>query len=337
MPYQVDPPNTKESVRMVKSFLHNTIRNDWEFPLPPETEQQPDFPERRRIGWRMREYGPSDLSSDDEEARHAPAGTRTRRDPYKFDTPDAVGTRIADQRRKRQQQFHDEVQWNEGLRFWAKQRNAWTAAVGRKRPVKTAPRDVTMTDTHPDKRHSSDATEVSTSWSLPHQSPESSSIDSVESGGPETRLDAEVYLPIYPPLIPDTNPVRANIKPAAYAMIYSKVVVQSLTPSVPIPLTHMTSALVEGWKQEGNWPPSSNVLGQPPPPPIITLAHDSIKKSSQLLKLKEKSRVRKSIGFVKKAIGVKPNPLDELGIEFEEQDEEQDATLNRGLRDHEDK
>lgn len=65
------------------------------------------------------------------------------------------------------------------------------------------------------------------------------------------------YLPIYPPLFPTSHTLRSRIKPAAYPTIYSKVVLQSLTPNVPIPLTHMIGALVDGWKSEGNWPPQN--------------------------------------------------------------------------------
>jgi hypothetical protein len=65
------------------------------------------------------------------------------------------------------------------------------------------------------------------------------------------------YLPIYPPLFPTSHTLRSRIKPAAYPTIYSKVVVQSLSPNVPIPLTHMIGALVDGWKAEGVWPPQT--------------------------------------------------------------------------------
>ncbi|KAK4928516.1 hypothetical protein LTR66_016218, partial [Elasticomyces elasticus] len=63
------------------------------------------------------------------------------------------------------------------------------------------------------------------------------------------------YLPIYAPLLPASNILRARIKPQAYPTIYSKVVIQGLSPNVPVPLNHMIGALVAGWKAEGNWLP----------------------------------------------------------------------------------
>ncbi|PWY89574.1 hypothetical protein BO94DRAFT_41335 [Aspergillus sclerotioniger CBS 115572] len=62
-------------------------------------------------------------------------------------------------------------------------------------------------------------------------------------------------IPVVPSLISNTNPVRASITPAMYPSIYSKVVVQGLTPTVPINLADVTKAMVQGWKSDGQWPP----------------------------------------------------------------------------------
>jgi hypothetical protein len=60
---------------------------------------------------------------------------------------------------------------------------------------------------------------------------------------------------VAPPFISDENPVRATINPAIYPSIYSKVVVQGMTPTVPVNLAHLTKAMVQGWKSDGQWPP----------------------------------------------------------------------------------
>ncbi|KAL2008673.1 hypothetical protein VTN00DRAFT_6867 [Thermoascus crustaceus] len=65
----------------------------------------------------------------------------------------------------------------------------------------------------------------------------------------------DLLIPIVPPLLPPDNPIRASITPAIYPSIYSKVVVQGLTPTVPINLADVTKAIVEGWKNDGQWPP----------------------------------------------------------------------------------
>jgi len=107
----------------------------------------------------------------------------------------------------------------------------------------------------------------------------------------------------------------------------------------------MIPALVEGWKAEGNWPP----------PPSALAAQDIKKgrKSSTFLRWRKehqaemkgaeavtcnedgKSRVRRSIGMMKKVLGAgHGDGLEELGIEFREQDAaemDKNITLNKAL------
>lgn len=203
-----------------------------------------------------------------------------------------------------------------------------------------------------------------------HASPvEGSSIDSVEPPSTNTNKDKDKerdsdklkdegdnegpWLPIFPPLLPADDSLRDRINPKAYATIYSKIVVQGLAPNVPIPLVHMIPALVAGWKAEGNWPPQ---------PMSISAAdvkkgrrssafakwhkehaHDSKAVDGQVAHEREdgKSRVRRSISMMKRVLGGGGNEgekgLEELGIEFREQDEEEmekNVTLNRGLVGH---
>ncbi|KAF3480514.1 uncharacterized protein GIQ15_05861 [Arthroderma uncinatum] len=68
-------------------------------------------------------------------------------------------------------------------------------------------------------------------------------------------VDDECLIPVMGPLVPDSNLLRAAITPNVYPAIYSRLVVQSNTPAVPINLAHMTRALVQGWKTNGEWPP----------------------------------------------------------------------------------
>ncbi|KAL6240967.1 hypothetical protein RBB50_012062 [Rhinocladiella similis] len=179
----------------------------------------------------------------------------------------------------------------------------------------------------------------------------------VLGSGPDS-LDGP-WLPIFPPLLPsDHDVLRDRITPKAYATIYSKIVVQGLAPNVPIPLVHMIPALVEGWKAEGNWPP------QP-----MSISAADIKKgrrSSAFAKWRKehhahaldtraadgqiaqheredgKGRVRRSISMMKRVLGGSDGRgggaaagLEELGIEFGEQDDaremEKNVTLNKAL------
>ncbi|KAL5003554.1 hypothetical protein BDV10DRAFT_155319 [Aspergillus recurvatus] len=78
-------------------------------------------------------------------------------------------------------------------------------------------------------------------------------------------------IPVVPSMIATSNPIRASITPAMYPSIYSKVVIQGLTPTVPINLADMTKAMVQGWKADGQWPPK---------PQNLVLTNDAIVRPS---------------------------------------------------------
>lgn len=74
----------------------------------------------------------------------------------------------------------------------------------------------------------------------------------------EEELD-EPLIPVAPPFISSENPIRATINQAIYPSIYTKVVVQGMTPTVPVNLADLTRAMVQGWKADGQWPPKPAV------------------------------------------------------------------------------
>ncbi|KAF1991485.1 hypothetical protein K402DRAFT_346188, partial [Aulographum hederae CBS 113979] len=196
---------TQEARDLRRSVL-NRVRNDWEWPAPtssnPSANTQEQQQENRMSAFR---------SSFSFGAKH----DRDReQDPYKFDSPDAVGglvgrridARRMARKRKRRDALEEEMGWNEGLRAWVAMRNEWTGA----RSVEEVERE--SDGSHP-------------------------------------------LLPLSPPFLDPNSRVRAGITPAAYPDIYSKVVLSSRTPTVPINLADMTRALVQGWKDGGEWPP----------------------------------------------------------------------------------
>ncbi|RHZ51212.1 hypothetical protein CDV55_103657 [Aspergillus turcosus] len=108
-----------------------------------------------------------------------------------------------------------------------------------------------------------------TGLNVPGQASSPSHEESV-SPSPPPPASSEVrdpLIPVAPSFIPVSNPVRASITPAMYPSIYSKVVVQALTPTVPINLADVVKAMVQGWKSDGQWPPK---------PTSIVLPDDSI-------------------------------------------------------------
>ncbi|EER39330.1 conserved hypothetical protein [Histoplasma capsulatum H143] len=84
------------------------------------------------------------------------------------------------------------------------------------------------------------------------------------SSQPRVQHSGEPLIPVVEPLLPITNVVRASIKPSIYPSIYSKVVIQSLTPAIPINLSDVTKALVQGWKADDEWPPKPTITQDVP-------------------------------------------------------------------------
>lgn len=167
------------------------------------------------------------------------------------------------------------------------------------------------------------------------------------------------YLPIYPPLLPASHNLRARITPKAYATIYSKVVIQSLTPNVPIPLSHMISALVTGWKAEGNWPPPPL---EPLATPTISGTADSRRDSRSRIKKgetafarwKKEQEERKMLedtikprgrikGVLRRVVGRRSEEsdpeieLEKIGLTFEDAGDEVENENENEVEDEEDK
>ena len=269
----------KEAARVARRILKDHIRTDWEF--DPSSSSlpfaQPCFRSdqldamgpgqdgRGAIEYVRRQSGSSSPSSDEE-------GYHDARDPmwadgeandqrsFKFESPEDVGNTIRARRKAKRKKEKEEMEWNIGLRTWTARRNAWTDATKTK-PPKSSRRpirnfhDTTENSSAESRSTDTQSEQAETRPLSPPDShsdlePDELSLDSdgsSDGGGP--------YLPIHPPLIPNSNVVRAAIGPKLYPMIYSKVIVQSLSPSVPIPLPHLVKALVQGWREEGNWPP----------------------------------------------------------------------------------
>lgn len=254
-----------------------TVRNDWEYPNAPHqgstqntaldtdakamvtahvashTTTTPlaalirglDF---EPVGWREREYSENDTTDDDEE--QLPAPIRLAR---KVATPTSSDESTAEKKlarkRRRQARFDEEMTWNVGLAHFSAQRNAWTAA------RTTIPQAGTV------EKHQGpmdiDPVNVSVTSSAIQLPDETQAITE----------DATVRLPIPPKLLPN-HPVRARITVSTYAEIYSKIILQARTPTIPINLQDIINALIHGWKAEGNWPPQAAA----PEPSVVAKA-----------------------------------------------------------------
>lgn len=270
LPGRVSSEQT-EQVRKTRTWLLENIRNDWSYPNAPHplpfshsvatpptvsasnaasgapqdardlvnqhirqtpTASNTQLADRLPVAWRERYYSDGEDSASDNDDDHAPSA---------FDTPDSVGTdleaRKQRRRQRRQQRFDDEMKENIGLAHWSAQRNTWTGANSQSFTVQGPP-----------------ATE-----SVPLQAQASQTPSPVAATNGSSTLayaipDTDLKVPVAQPLLPD-NAIRSRITTSSYSDIYTKIVLQGRTPSIPINLTDMTRSLVQGWKEEGQWPP----------------------------------------------------------------------------------
>lgn len=346
--------NRDAAVREAKRFIREVVRNDWEFnpSANPDGTRPSSSSSSASVGtlsqgreiteWRCREFDSSGSElepqssdqSDDDDA--SPGEVRTGGDP------------VVDQRRRRRRQMEEEMVWNEGLRRWIAQRNAWSGARTRrqirakKQKRKLAGEQIPSRDQStadaipsaeesgagasppPDTQADSEAGEngdasvlanraettlsiaererieeqqrrqdqeeeqstapdeetkrkgsTETSITEPDQQVSGkdmasfSAIDDVDTDDDDDEEDLEeLLIPVAPPLISPSNPIRATINQSIYPSIYTKVVVQGMTPTVPVNLADLTKAMVQGWKADGQWPPKPAVTS-------IVLADDA--------------------------------------------------------------
>lgn len=284
------------SVKQARKALAGKIRNDFEF-LPErhpadktngalkttnvhvasaQDESLPPVTLGNVPEWRERTFAESDPSTEEEETE--PHRRRTTTDAeddgesmmrqQQQDTDQETEARITRRRqarkRRRRKRLEEEMEWNEGLRFWEARRDAWCAA--RKVPAQYSPHMNGMKQT---------ITTSSDSQALPlhhRESPPSSPPMSPTLPSSPSDPHTTTLLPVAPPLLPATDPTRTSITPTMYPSIYDKVVKQSLVPSIPINLSHMIPALVQGWQSDGEWPPKPGV-----PEPSMAKQRDMLK------------------------------------------------------------
>ncbi|PTU19552.1 hypothetical protein P175DRAFT_0483076 [Aspergillus ochraceoroseus IBT 24754] len=127
-------------------------------------------------------------------------------------------------------------------------------------------------------------------------------------------------IPVVPSLISTSNPIRASITPAMYPSIYSKVVIQGLTPTVPINLADMTQAMVQGWKADGQWPPKPTSIVLPDDSMVRTTKHpdtpaipSTADKPPSSPESKRKSGIASTVRKVLHFSGFHPHPFHRRG------------------------
>lgn len=216
------------------------------------------------VEWRERDY--SSESGTDNEGGGSEASSPSRR-RFKFDSPDSVGTALAERRqqrkRKRQAELDEEMSWNTGLAHFVARRDAWSCAhtVQEVRILEARRDERGQSDTASDGSSSRTSRESrSTDGTSPPTSPVAKSHPPVPATVSRI-LPASILtmVPLAPTLMP-THPIRSRITSHSYPEIYNKIILQSRTPSVPINLRVLMLALIQGWKDDGEWPPKPAVV-----------------------------------------------------------------------------
>ncbi|KAK3110694.1 hypothetical protein LTR53_014757 [Teratosphaeriaceae sp. CCFEE 6253] len=225
--------------------------------------------------WRERVLS-SDSGSDADSGRtsDSKSSSRSKKSEYVFEGPDSVGAQVQDRRSarklKRQRRAQDELGWNEGLNHWTCQRDLWTGArpsdgcnASRQRArhgEESSTGSAGSAESTPRTSTSSTLAELSSAATTPEVGPTASPAPA--TGFAHITSPADVMIPVCAPILPD-HPIRRRISPPMYHEIYSKIILQGRTPSVPINLGHLVSALIEGWKADGEWPPKSTAPLEP--------------------------------------------------------------------------
>lgn len=302
LPHHSPAHNAQQKAsREARRQLKDKVRSDWAYPDAPHhlqltAQEQPEVADAQNAkatvaahvdsklatqaasfdfeptDWAEREY--SDFSSSEGEGEgDASAGPGSSsgggaasmvsrvRGRTKADKADAVAERKLASKKRRQERLEAEMGWNIGLAHFSAQRNAWTCA-RTSRPVPSLPEETNGNSTGKETEHEGSTGEAMDVDGNPLTVPTTGR--SVNPSNIAVVEDATVALPIPPKLLSD-HPIRARIGTASYNDIYSKIILQGRTPTVPINLQDITSALIYGWKEEGNWPPKVG-----PPEPSVT-------------------------------------------------------------------
>jgi hypothetical protein len=273
------------AAREVSRQLKDKVLDDWRYPLPV---QSPSIASALEPGakppiYRERYYGTTDYSADDSEDDGTGPGGHTIDDMYAFDSPESVGVeldrKLQERKKRKRKVLEEEMGYNTGLRVFLHRRNAWTGAVNREAvgaklealPLRTPP-----------PKNSSDSSPVQTptSSSSKASNPDPENEESPPSDS--TVPDTDVLIPVAEPIMPSNHPVRKTLSNRSHSDLYEKLVRDSRTPAIPINLADMMQICVQGWRDEGNWPPKGAMAE-----PVIAARNNQ----------KNKNRVAKAIAM----------------------------------------
>ncbi|MCJ1464732.1 hypothetical protein MMC07_003345 [Pseudocyphellaria aurata] len=249
------PPRRNRSChpnQLAKREILANVRTDWTW---PPSSSPADVPPTSRLT-ATTQYRARDSDSDSPPSPSPPSSNfslvKSMINPYKYENPDSLGLSIQVRRRKRHRRLRKEMDWNDGLATFIQRRNAWAGA-------RAFPQNLDTDPVPLEKGLVNGTAPVTATMPLSSPSSPSSSRSSSRSSSPTTPLESAPMVPLPPPLLSPTHPARVAVTPSAYPLIYSRVVTQGVSPGVPINLSDMVQALVQGWKENGDWPPKGSL------------------------------------------------------------------------------
>lgn len=307
---EMDMDKRSAAARAVKKGLVEKIAADWEFQWPrvgsatsPATTIQYEETVEKAVEWRERSYATSDSSSvsEMETNNHTIGSIRERiRHTLGTDTWSRSDSLLSEasleqrrQRRKkrRRKRLEEEMQWNDGLACFTARRNMWTCARPGA-PVSNPSNEASMSSSDDSMMVNSNAPRTNGRFLSPTATePSKSTSDTIPAAAAATDI---LVIPLCAPLIPPTNAIRTTIKPAIYPNLYSKIVEQGLTPSIPVNLSDIVRACVHGWQEAGEWPPKESVAP--------TTATGSVNGRRKVAARNSHPHIRKGVESVKKAL-----------------------------------
>lgn len=249
------PPRRTRSChpnQLAKREILANVRTDWTW---PPSSSPADVPSISRLT-ATTQYRARDSDSDSPPSPSQPSSNfalvKSVINPYKYDNPDSLGLSMQVRRRKRYRQLRKEMDWNDGLATFIQRRDAWAGA-------RVFPQNQDTDPVPLEKGHVNGTAPITATMPLSTASSPPSSRSSSRSSSPTTPLESVPMVPLPPPLLSPTHPARVAVTPSAYPVIYSRVVTQGVSPGVPINLSDMVQALVQGWKENGDWPPKGGL------------------------------------------------------------------------------
>lgn len=275
-------------IREARRMLQGRVRTDWDYPALPQYQENKPRQQNEEskvagfkfhaprsdehfepLEWRERDYASSDADSeeDDNEIAAVKAGSEksifsgSQKSKDIVSIAEDISNRRLARKRKRKELLEEEMLWNDGLNHWTIRRDAWCVA-------KTAEQVLELESRQGEEAKADSASATASVGSTPRTSTSSAaSAQAASTSTTATSPDANTSLagmsvappshmlvPVMAKILPN-HPIRKKMSPNMYPEIYSKLIVQARTPSVPINLSNMIWALVQGWIDDGEWPP----------------------------------------------------------------------------------